>query len=101
MEKNHVQKIIRYERNKSKVTQANVHITILLEGKKNQYCENGLMTKSCLHFQCNSSQITNDIFQSRLKKYLYGSIKSLNCHEVLERKKENKSRGIIFSGFIL
>ena len=34
MEKNHVQKIIRYERNKSKVTQTNVHITILLEGKK-------------------------------------------------------------------
>ena len=34
MEKNCVQKIIRYERNKSKVTQTNVDITILLEGKK-------------------------------------------------------------------
>ena len=28
-----MQKIIRYERNKSKVTQTNVDITILLEGK--------------------------------------------------------------------
>ena len=33
MEKNCVQKIIKYERNKSKVTQTNVDITILLEGK--------------------------------------------------------------------
>ena len=71
MEKNCVQKIIRYERNKSKVTQTNVDITILLEGKNNQYSENGLMTKSCLHFQCNSSQITNDVFQSRLKNTTY------------------------------
>ena len=91
MEKKCVQKIIKYERNKSKGTQTNVDITILLEGKKNQYCENGLMTKSYLHFQWNFSQITNDIFQSRLKKYnLYGSIKSLNCHEILERKKKKK-----------
>lgn len=34
MEKNCVQKRIRYERNKLKVTQTNVDITILLDWKK-------------------------------------------------------------------
>ena len=38
-------------------------------GKNNQYCENDYTTKSNLEIQCDSYQITNDIFHRTRRKY--------------------------------
>ena len=39
-------------------------------GRKNQYCENDYTTKRNLQIQCNSYQITNDIFhRTRTKNF--------------------------------
>ena len=71
-------------------------------GGKNQYCENDHMTKHNLQIQCNSYQITNDIFRrTRTKNFTIHmeTQKTPNSKAVLRKK--NGARGINLPDFSL
>ena len=58
-------------------------------GRKNQYCENDYITKSNLHIQCNTYQITNGIFhRTRTKNFTIHmeTQKTLNSQSSLEKE---------------